>query len=361
VRIFFVNSAWPASWGGGEKWTVEAAEWFRDRRDEICVIGRPQSKLLAAARGRNLPVHEHRFGGDFDPLAIVRARRLLREFSPDLIVVNFNKEAWQFGLAAKKLEIPVIARHGFPLLRNTMHHRRLVDKVISQLVVNARTIRDQYASLGFDMTDVPVIHNGVKFLPQRAGELRKRFAIANAAPLILAAGRIESQKRFDRVIDITQTLLSSHPNLRALIAGEGPLRAELEQEVHSRGFTESIRFTGFIPDLPEIIGDADLFLLTSDNEGTPNVLLEAMAARVACVGFAVGAVPEIFTGEFSPNSIPPGDVNAMTQRADELLKNRPLREQTAEQMHARAGNEFSFEHSMEQFAELFDHLVHRKS
>jgi glycosyltransferase involved in cell wall biosynthesis len=361
VRIAFVNSAWPPSWGGGEKWTVEAAEWFREREDEVCVVGRPQSKLVAAARGRNLPVHEHRFGGDFDPLAILRARKLIKNIVPDLVVVNFNKEAWQFGLAVKRLKIPVVARHGFPLLRNSLHHHQLVEKVLTRLVVNARSIRDHYEKLGFNVVNMPVIHNGVKVLPQRKGELRKRFAIMDSVPLMVAAGRIESQKRFDRVIDITQALLPSHPNLKVLIAGEGQLRAELEQDVSRRGLTGCICFTGFIPDLPEIIGDADLFLLTSDDEGTPNVLLEAMAARVACIAFSVGAVPEIFAGELSQNSIPPGDTNAMTQRADELLKNRLLREQTAEQMHARAKNEFAFENSMQQFAELFDQLVHRKS
>jgi glycosyltransferase involved in cell wall biosynthesis len=340
---------------------VEAAEWFRERGDEILIIGRPQSKLVAAARGRNLPVQEQRFGGDFDPLAILKTRKLIKDFVPDLIVVNFNKEAWQFGLAARKLKIPVIARHGFPLLRNSLHHRQLVEKVLTRLVVNARSIRDHYKKLGFDVVNVPVIHNGVKFLPQRKGELRRRISTTASDPLVVAAGRVESQKRFDRVIEITQALLPVHPSLKVLIAGEGPLRAELEQDVHRRGLGGSIHFTGFIPDLPEIIGDADLFLLTSDEEGTPNVLLEAMAARVSCIAFAVGAVPEIFAGELFQYSIPPGDTNAMTQRADELLKNRLLREQTAEQMYARVGSAFSFENSMQQFAELFDHLVHRKS
>ena len=74
--MVFVNSAWPQSWGGGEKWTVEAAEWFQQRGDEICVIGRLHSKFIAAARGRDLPVLESRFGGDFDPLAMLRAKKI---------------------------------------------------------------------------------------------------------------------------------------------------------------------------------------------------------------------------------------------------------------------------------------------
>lgn len=357
MRIVFVNSAWPESWGGGEKWTVEAAEWFRERGDEVSVIGRAHSKLIAAAQKRNLSVVEHRFGGDFDPLTILKARQLLKEFDAELSVVNFNKEAWQFGLAAKTLKIPVVARHGFPLLRKSLHHRQLTRNVLTKLVVNAGIIKEQYAVLGFDTADITVIHNGVKFRSQRSGELRRRFGIASDDLLILAAGRVESQKRFDRIIPIVKTLLPAHPNLKTLIAGEGPLREYLEQDVRSHGLTEHIRFTGFIQALAENIGDADIFLLTSDEEGTPNVLLEAMAARVACVAFAVGAVPEILAGELAANAVLPSDVPTMIKRVEELLNDADLRDRIAGQMQLRTHSDFAFERSMQQFAELFDHTV----
>lgn len=357
MRIAFVNSAWQQSWGGGEKWTVEAAEWFRERGDEVLVIGRADSKLIAAAQDRILPVIEHRFGGDFDPFAILKARKLLKEFDAELAVVNFNREAWQFGLGAKTLKIPVVARHGFPLLRKSLHHRQLTRNVLTQLVVNARTIKERYTNLGFDTSRVEVIHNGVKFRSQRRGELRRRFGIATDDLLILAAGRVESQKRFDRIIPIVKTLFPAHPNLRILIAGEGPLRESLETQAKLQGLSEHIRFTGFIPDLSEIIGDADLFLLTSDDEGTPNVLLEAMAARVACVAFAVGAVPEILAGNLASNAVLPGDVPTMIKRVKELLDDADLRDRIAGQMQLRAHSDFAFERSMQQFAELFDHTV----
>ena len=193
-----MNSAWPPSWGGGEKWTVEAAEWFHERGNEVTVIGRPQSKLIAAARGRHLTVREHRFGGDLDPFAIRKARKILQDTRAELAVVNFNKEAWQFGRAALWLKIPVVARHGFPLFRQSRLHKWLAEHILTYLIVNARSIRDQYAEWGFDVSRVTVIHNGVNPLSQREGQLRQRFRIAENDLLILAAGRIEPQKRLDR-------------------------------------------------------------------------------------------------------------------------------------------------------------------
>ncbi len=356
-----MNSAWPASWGGGEKWTIEAADWFRAQAHDVLVVGRPVSKLVAAAQGRGLPALVCSFGGDFDPLAVRRARRILATFRAELVVVNFNKEAWQFGRAARRLSIPVIARHGFPLLRKRIHHRWLAQKVLTRIVVNARVIRDEYAALGIDVTRIPIIHNGVPFRPQEPGELRHRFNVSDSELLILSAGRIESQKRFDRIVEVASRVIPDFPRARFLIAGEGPDRAALESDVRSCGLHEHILFTGFLPDLAEIIGDADIFLLTSAQEGTPNVLLEAMAAGVPCVSSAVGSVPEIFTKELSDYAVIPGDVEAMTKRVRDLASSADLRRRLGTAMRERARTEFAFDKSMQEFEQLFEITLRRQS
>ena len=357
MRLAFVNSAWPPAWGGGEKWTVEAAEWFRAGGHEVLVVGRPISKLLAAARGRGIEVQEFAFGGDLNPFVVSKARRLFDAHHIEVAAVNFNKEAWQFGRAAKSLDIPVIARHGFPILRKSFLHRQLVNRVITRLVVNAQAICDEYAHLGFDVTRTLVIHNGVRTIEQRPGELRRRFEIPADVPLILAAGRIEPQKRFDRVVEIAASLLPTRPNLHVLIAGEGPDRPALELQIQSHGLAKHVEFTGFIPDWNAIIGDADLFLLTSDQEGTPNVLLEAMAAGVPSIAFAVGSVPEILTNDLSSNVIPRGDVQLMIRRIDQLLADDVARHSTGAAMRRMVQANFGLDHSMQQFADLFQQTL----
>jgi glycosyltransferase involved in cell wall biosynthesis len=357
VRLLLVNSAWAQSWGGGEKWTVEAAHWFAAHGHETLVVGRPDSRLLQVAEARGLTIAETIFGGDFSPPAIWRARALLKNFRADLAMVNFNKEAWQFGIAARLAGIPVVARHGFPLLRRGIHHRWLATGVLSKLVVNAASIREQYRRLGFPVDKVDVIHNGTALLPQKRGELRRRFGIADDALLVLGAGRLEPQKRFDRLLDIAAALAPRFPQLRVLIAGDGPRREELQQRIHTLTLENHVQLAGFVPDLAEIAGDADLFLLTSDDEGTPNVLLEAMAAGAACLSFDVGAVPEIFAGPLAESLIPAGDLAAMTARASELLSDDARRAQVAEMMRARIAAEFSVDYSMSRFESLFQRIL----
>ena len=166
-----------------------------------------------------------------------------------------------------------------------------------------------------------------------------------------------SDERFDRLIEIAARLREGRPNLRVLIAGEGPLRADLQAEIDRRDLQSIVQLVGFILDLPQIIGDADVFLLTSDDEGTPNVLLEAMAARVACVAFAVGAVPEIFTGPLAAGIIEPGNTEAMARWTAMLLDDSDLREAVAREMEMHALLEFSLDASMRRFETLFGQLA----
>jgi glycosyltransferase involved in cell wall biosynthesis len=356
VRLLFVNSAWPESWGGGEKWTVEAAAWFRDQRHQTAVASWPDSMLLQAAKRRELETIEFKFAGDFDPFATARAKRVLKQYRPDCVVVNFNKEAWLFGRAARSLKIPVLARHGFPLLQNKIHHRYLLKRLITKLVVNAESIREGYLSLGLDASKAIVIHNGAKEVEAAKGELRTRFKINNDEILILAAGRLESQKRFDRVIELAKVLCPANKNLRFVILGSGPLREELQRQIDSQQLSDQVQLGKFLRNFAGAVHDADLFLLTSDNEGSPNVLLEAMAAGVCCLATPVGAVPQIFGEEFPNQIIDANNLYTTAQRITQLAANADELRRIGDAMSQRVRNHFSFDKSMRAFETILAQL-----
>jgi glycosyltransferase involved in cell wall biosynthesis len=352
-----VNSAWPQSWGGGEKWTVDAAAWLQDCGHKILVAAREQSRLAEAARTRNLAVVETKFGGDYDPLAMLRAQRIMKDFSADLAVVNFNKEAWHFGMAGRLLGIPVVARHGLTVLGKNWRHRFLAERVITKLIVNAESIRNEYGKRGLSVSRIEVIHNGVKFVPQKSGELRKRLGLSTQTKIVLGAGRLESQKRFDRFLDAAKIIVQHIPDAHFVIAGEGPDEEKLREQAERLDLSSRVHFTGFIRDLAEIISDADLFMLTSAEEGTPNVLLEAMAARVACLSVEVGSTPEIFSGNLSENLFSQYEIDRLAMRAVLLLTNEINRESVADSMQARVQEDFSFDSSMQKFERIFHRVA----
>lgn len=354
MRLLLVNSAWPQSWGGGEKWFVEAAEWFKRRRHDVRLVGRPDSRLVKTARERGVNAIETPFGGDLDPFAILRARSILAEFGPDVVLTNFNKESFHFALAAGNKGPTVVARHGFPLWKNHALHRWLARRLLAGVIINAAAIWDEYRGLGLQPKYVAVVPNGVSVVDQKAGELRRRFGVPTAARLILAAGRLESQKRFDRLIEIVASLVPERPDLICLIAGEGLLKNDLESRIRACLVENHIRLIGFLPAFASLCGDADLFLLTSEQEGMPNALLEAMAAGVACVSFDVGSVPQIFTGDLRDFCVPRNETDTFTQRVAALLDDRDRRSHAASVMLMRVVSDFSFEASMRRYEEILE-------
>jgi glycosyltransferase involved in cell wall biosynthesis len=116
---------------------------------------------------------------------------------------------------------------------------------------------------------------------------------------LLAVGRLTREKRFDRFISLIHHLRSHHRlDVRGWIVGptraDQDLRPVLEGQAAALGLrSDVLRFCGAIPDMPCIYHQASIFVLTSQHEGTPNVLLEAMASGLPVVATRVGGVPEI--------------------------------------------------------------------
>lgn len=134
------------------------------------------------------------------------------------------------------------------------------------------------------------IPNGIPYRPappaaERAAA-RARFGLGPRQPLLAAASRLVRQKRIERMFEIVAALRTSYPDLRLLIAGDGPERADLEAQAAAR-VPGSVRFLGALPDPWDLLTAADAFLSTSDREGTSNSVLEAMQA--GCPVFATDA------------------------------------------------------------------------
>lgn len=115
------------------------------------------------------------------------------------------------------------------------------------------------------------------------------------AVTLLAVGRMTAEKRFDRFITALAALQQQAVGrVKGLLVGEGPLRPQLEAQARAlRLSTEMLEFRGRVAEMKTIYAAADALVLTSDYEGTPNVVLEAMAAGLPVVATRVGGLPEL--------------------------------------------------------------------
>lgn len=135
---------------------------------------------------------------------------------------------------------------------------------------------------------------------------------------ICAVGRLNKQKRFDVLIDAFASTSEKIPEYKMIIFGEGELRKELEEQISSLGLEERIFLPGIDPQSVKVVNKAAVFVLSSDLEGMPNVLMEAMAMGVPCVSTRCDMGPEELI-ENGKNGILV-DVGSTDQIADSILE-----------------------------------------
>lgn len=117
---------------------------------------------------------------------------------------------------------------------------------------------------------------------------------ATEKPTLLAAGRLVPQKRMDRFLRLIHVMRSTtHSGVQGIIAGDGPLRDDLQRLAEELNLAGAVTFSGTVPDMRPLYEQADIFVLTSDHEGTPNVVMEAMASGLPVVATNAGGTSDL--------------------------------------------------------------------
>ncbi len=171
---------------------------------------------------------------------------------------------------------------------------------------------------------------------------------------LLTIGRLEPQKRVDRLLNLIAQLRQQVKRPFTLtIAGDGSLRAELEQQARALGLLPGVvEFRGIVKNTAPLYREADVFLLASDYEGTPNVVMEAMAASLPIVCTNVGGVAEIIRHGVAGLLFDPSDDAGFLAALIELINN-PTRQAA---LGAAARRHIVAHHSLTRLPQVFTEL-----
>ena len=203
------------------------------------------------------------------------------------------------------------------------------------------------------------IDNGIE-APRRdpalGAAIRREFGIAADAPLVVQLGRLAPAKRNDLLIDSLATLPSA---IQVIFAGDGPERAALEARVAARGLGTRVHFAGYRTDVLGFLSAADALAITSDHEGLPIVLLEAMAAGCPVVSTRVGEIAHVLRDGQDAWLVEPGSVAAFAGALAEACS----QPQVAAARAASARAVFEQKHSRSamgrQYLELYETALRR--
>lgn len=258
--------------------------------------------------------------------ALTALGSIVRRENPDLI----HASLFHANLAARWLgrldrERPIITstvtieierrwhRWGemFTVGRSTLH------------AVNSQAVaRHVIGDLGMDPARVEVVRNGLNLraIERTPPVNRGRFGLPDSSPLIVWAGRLDPVKELETVVDVMGAL---HEAVGAfgVILGDGPRRDALAKYIRAAGRTDCVRMLGWSEDVIGWLKAADLMLLCSRTEGSPNVVLEALACGCPVVASDIESCREILGDGARGRLAPIGDVAAFTTAGLSVLTN----------------------------------------
>lgn len=278
---------------------------------------------------------------------VPRLARLLRRQSPDLFHAHLSSPmAAKWGLSAAVLaRVPTVGTVQLvpsfePDFAARLQLRLLAAGVDRYIAVSEDIRRELAMRFRWPGGKIEVVRNAVeleRFGQPRSERLRSELSGGRELPIVLTCARLGDQKGHPVLFRAAAEI----PAAIFALAGEGPLRGELEAEAADLGLGDRVVFLGRRTDIPELLAACDVFALPSLFEGTSLAVLEAMAAGRAVVSSAIGGTDELIEDGVSGLLVAPGDAGALGGAIKRLLGDDELRAAMAARARERAEAEFT--------------------
>jgi glycosyltransferase involved in cell wall biosynthesis len=243
--------------------------------------------------------------------------------------------------------------------------QRFAAYFIDKILCLSRLEVSQYLEAGIgSRRKYTFIYNGIdvaSMARRRTDRLitRKKLEIGPDDYVGVSVGRLVPVKGYNHLIEAIRLLKPDIPNFRLLIVGDGSERKALENQAERAGLSNYVRFMGLRRNIPEILSCADLFMLTSLNEGFGLVLVEAMAMRLPIVATRVGGVPEVVEHEKTGILVAPKNPKAMADAVQRLYYNRQRGKELGLAGFERAKHVFDIRKIVNQYEQLYTYMLKR--
>lgn len=242
-----------------------------------------------------------------------------------------------------------------------LHRRfgRLLNAFTTQTIANCEAARQALLTAEQPRPEsVLVLENGVDL--ERFRDLPPLTARASSTePRIGVVANLRPIKGLDVFVRAAARAHARHPRAVFTVAGEGELRAELEQQAAAEGLTEHFSLPGSVADVPGFLAGLDVAVLCSHAEGMSNALLEYMAAGRAIVSTRVGAAVELIADGVHGLLVPPGDAEKLADAIGRLLADRELAQRLGAAARRRAWERYSRAAMVQRFESFYVSLVPR--
>lgn len=305
----------------------------------------------------------------FDARVYAKLGRVLRQFQPDVVHTHLSVLRYAWPLPAyQQVRVKVHTVHNVADKEVDRPGRWIHFLAFRTGVVPVSIAEAVSTSLGkvYGLAQVPLIPNGIPVSQYTTPKVlptiwRRQEGLSERGFVFVSIGRLAAQKNpFLLLKSFSEGPAAIDAEAQLVLVGEGPLRAAVEEQARAMGLADRVRFLGFRTDIPDILAASDIFVSSSDYEGNPLAVMEAMAAGKPVIATAVGGVPELVEHGRTGLLIPPGDVRALANGMNTLLRNEAMRLAMGHEGASKARRLFEVGTMVEAYERLYRTLLGRQ-
>ena len=345
---------------------------------ELVVACPPMENLIISFQREGARIVPVNISGNLDLLKdfhqVLLLARVIKKEKPDLIHLHGFKTGFLGRAAALGFpRIPlVLTVHNYyahpeqsciPFILFQLMEKVLSRRVNRIIAVSEALKKNLTGTLGIGEEKITKIYNGIQHeVYQNNGDggtqFKTELGIPQGVPLVGTTARLAPQKGLETLLEAARITLDQGKDCFFLVAGEGPVKEELENQVNRLNLGENVLFLGRINNVAEFLSCLDIFVLPSISEGLSISLLEALAAKKPVVASRVGGIPEIVIDGVTGSLVPPGDPVSLASRIIENLDHPEHSALMGIQGSQRVKEYFNLEDMVKKTEKIYKELWH---
>ncbi len=356
-----LHTEWSTGWGGQERRTLRESIGFRERRCEVRFACQPGSELLAKAAEAGFECAAVRMRGAADVAAMIRLRKLIAKWRPDVVATHSSVDTYLASVAARLVRrrpLIVRTRHLAVPPKRAFAYGLLPDAVVT---VSEHVREDLVRRLNVPAAKVFAIPTGIdteSFSPRPPSQaMAGRIDVAAGAEVVLMVSVFRYKKGHHVLVEAAPRILERVPEAVFVLAGEGSMRERNMERVRELGCEERFRFPGLIEDVPELISLARVCVMPSFKEALGTFAIEALAMKKPVVATRVGGIPEVVVDGETGLLVEARDPAELARAIVRVLEDRELAEKLGERGRKLAVEKYSLGLMQERMFELYSRLA----
>jgi L-malate glycosyltransferase len=372
-RIVACHIVCGGAWAGVEVQVSTLLSALRNlSRIELCAIVFHEGRLVEALGHLGIPTKVLGQSGKGWFTELRECAQFLKERKVDLLHSHQHRENLLSVLLGRYAGVPILVQtqHGHPELfsglsgikrRLLLAGEQLTAKYAVDKVIAVSSDVTQYLSTYLPADRFEVVRNGISMGNVRCqlslAEAKSRLGLHQNSLVVGTAARLVSVKRLDLFLGVAERLSRSLPEVRFVIAGQGSEENRIRNLIKQYHLGDRVSMLGHRDDIHEILAAMDLMLMTSDREGIPMVVLEAMALGVPIVARDAGGIKEVLDQGNTGILVRSADVEKLAEPCLTLLRNPAMRSRIAKNAQAAVVEKYSADANAVQILRLYRSLV----